>query len=359
MSGIEFCFERKQDGFQLHAEATLPGIGVTALFGASGSGKTSLLRCIAGLDQVENGHLTVNGECWQDSSKGLFVSPHRRALGYVFQEAALFPHLRVKANLEYGWRRTPGTERKGNLNHICDILGIGKLLQRYPNQLSGGEKQRVALGRALLNSPQLLLMDEPMAALDRPRKAEIMPYLERLHAEADIPILYVTHDLEELARIADHLVLIEQGHILKQGPLAEMFANIDLPIARDENAGAVIQTRITRHDDEYHLTHLQFCGGEILVSRIERATGEPLNIRIHARDVSLALQPPGESSILNVVQAVVTDILDQGAGRIMVRLDAGGTPLLARITHKSQSRLGLQIGTAVYAQIKSVALTHL
>ncbi len=354
--GIEFCFELKQGDFRLSAGATLPGIGVTALFGASGSGKTSLLRCIAGLEQAGTGRLTVNGECWQDSTQGLFLPPHRRALGYVFQEAALFPHLPVRGNLEYGWRRTPAARRRGDLNRICEILGIGGLLQRYPHQLSGGERQRVALGRALLNSPRLLLMDEPMAALDRPRKAEIMPYLERLHAEADIPILYVTHDLEELARIADHLALIERGRILGQGPLAEMFARIDLPIARDEQAGAIIRTRIVRHDDTFHLTHLRFCGGEILVSRIQRPPGEPLNIRIHARDVSLALQPPGESSILNVVSAVVTDIADQGAGRIMVRLDAGGAPLLARITHKSQARLGLERGTALYAQIKSVAV---
>jgi len=357
MSGIDFCFKLERDGFQLNAEAQLPGTGVTALFGASGSGKTSLLRCIAGLEQVGRGHIKINGECWQNSAKGLFLPPHQRALGYVFQESALFPHLRVKANLEYGWQRTPADKRKGDLNHICDILGIGELLQRYPHQLSGGERQRIAVGRALLNSPQLLLMDEPMAALDRPRKAEIMPYLERLHAEADIPILYVTHDLEELARIADHLVLIEKGQILKQGPLTEMFASIDLPIARDEDAGAIIKTRITQHDDEYHLTHLQFCGGEILVSRIKRAVGEPLNIRIHARDVSLALQPPGESSILNVVQATITEMVDQGAGRIMMQLDAGGTPLLARITHKSQSRLELKVGMPIYAQIKSVAVS--
>jgi len=357
MSGIDFSFELAQNGFQLDANALLPDTGITALFGRSGSGKTSLLRCIAGLEQAGKGHLKINGECWQDSAKGLFIPSHQRALGYVFQEAALFPHLRVKGNLKYGWRRTPRAERKGNLNHICDILGIGQLLQRYPHQLSGGEKQRVALGRALLNSPKLLLMDEPMAALDRPRKAEIMPYLERLHAEADIPILYVTHDLEELARIADHLALIENGRILRQGSLTDMFASIDLPIARDDDAGAIIKTQITQHDDKYHLTHLHFCGGEILVSRIERAVGEPLNIRIHARDVSLARQPPRESSILNVVQAVVTEMLDQGAGRIMVRLDAGGTSLLARITHKSQSRLGLEVGMPVYAQIKSVAVS--
>ncbi len=357
MSGIDFSFRLEQDGFQLDAKAILPGSGITALFGRSGSGKTSLLRCIAGLEQAGTGHLRINNACWQDSTKDLFVPPHQRDLGYVFQEAALFPHLRVKGNLEYGWRRIPSAERKGNLTHICEILGIGELLQRYPHQLSGGEKQRVAVGRALLNSPKLLLMDEPMAALDRPRKAEIMPYLERLHAEADIPIIYVTHDLEELARIADHLALIENGHILRQGPLAKMFASIDLPIAQDEDAGAIIKTQITQHDDKFHLTHLNFCGGEILVSRIQRAVGEPLNIRIHARDVSLALQPPGESSILNVVQAVIAEMLDQGAGRIMVRLDAGGTPLLARITHKSQARLGLEVGMPVYAQIKSVAVS--
>ena len=215
----------------------------------------------------------------------------------------------------------------------------------------------MALGRALLNSPRLLLMDEPMAALDRPRKAEILPYLERLHAEADIPVLYVTHDLEELARIADHLVLIEQGRILGQGTLAKMLSELELPIARDEDAGALIETRIAGHDEAYHLTHLSFSGGEILVPRVQRAVGEALNIRIHARDVSLALQPPGETSILNVVQAVVAEMVEQGPGRIMVRLDVQGTPLLARITRKSRERLGLEPGMQLYAQIKSVALS--
>ncbi|VAX09511.1 Molybdenum ABC transporter ATP-binding protein ModC [hydrothermal vent metagenome] len=356
MSGINFSFALKRGDFRLDAEAVLPGLGVTALFGASGSGKTSLLRCIAGLEQACWGRLEVNGECWQDSDKGLFVPPHQRAIGYVFQEAVLFPHLQVRGNLEYGWRRTPSRERKGQLDHVCDILGIADLLERYPHQLSGGEKQRVALGRALLNSPRLLLMDEPMAALDRPRKAEIMPYLERLHAEADIPVLYVTHDMEELARIADHLALVENGRVLKQGPLVEMLVSLDLPIALDEDAGAVIATQVTGHDDEYHLTSLHFCGGNILVGRINRAVGESLNIRIHARDVSLVLQPPGESSILNVVEVVVTEIVEQGPGRIMVRLDASGVPLLARITLKSQAKLGLKVGMQIYAQIKSVAL---
>lgn len=357
MSVINFSFELQRGDFLLDAEAVLPGAGVTALFGASGSGKTSLLRCIAGLEEAGKGRLEVNGECWQDSDKGLFVPPHQRAIGYVFQEAALFPHIRVKGNLEYGWRRTPRGERKGQLDYACDILGIGGLLERYPHQLSGGEKQRVALGRALLNSPRLLLMDEPMAALDRARKAEIMPYLERLHAEADIPVLYVTHNLEELARIADHLVLVENGCILKQGLLAEMLVTLDLPIAQDEDAGALIKTRIAEHDDQHHLTRLGFSGGDILVGRIDRALGESLNIRIHARDVSLALEPPSKTSILNHVEAVITEMVDQGAGRIMVRLDAGGTPLLARITGLSQLRLGLEVGMSVHAQIKSVALT--
>jgi len=354
--GIGFSFELQRGDFGLSAEAQLPGSGVTALFGASGSGKTSLLRCIAGLERAD-GRLEVNGECWQDSAKGHFLPAHQRAIGYVFQEAALFPHLRVKANLEYGWRRTPEGERRGRLEHATEILGIGHLLGRYPHQLSGGERQRVALGRALLNSPRLLLMDEPMAALDRPRKAEILPYLERLHAEADIPVLYVTHDLEELARIADHLVLIEQGRILGQGRLGEMLSDLELPIARDEDAGALIETKIAGHDEAYHLTRLSFSGGEVLVPRVQRSVGEALNIRIHARDVSLALQPPGETSILNVVQAVVTEMVEQGPGRVMVRLDVQGTPLLARITRKSRERLGLEPGMPLYAQIKSVALS--
>jgi molybdate transport system ATP-binding protein len=354
--GVGFSFNLARGGFDLNAEAQLPGSGVTALFGASGSGKTSLLRCIAGLERAA-GRLEVNGECWQDSSRGHFLPPHRRAIGYVFQEAALFPHLRVKANLEYGWRRTPVAQRRGGLERVTEILGIGQLLTRYPHQLSGGERQRVALGRALLNNPRLLLMDEPMAALDRPRKAEILPYLERLHAEAEIPVLYVTHDLEELARIADHLVLMDQGRIRGQGRLADMLCDLELPIARDEDAGALIETRIAAHDAAYHLTHLRFSGGEILVPRVAREVGEPLNIRIHARDVSLALQPPGATSILNVVQAVVMEMVEQGPGRVMVRLDVRGTTLLARITRKSRERLGLEPGTQVYAQIKSVALS--
>lgn len=355
--GIEFSLELERGDFRLNAEARLPGSGVTALFGVSGSGKTSLLRCIAGLEQAGRGRLAVNGELWADSAQGLFMPPHQRALGYVFQEGALFPHLSVRANLEYGWRRTPAGRRREQLDRVTEILGIGALLARYPQQLSGGEKQRVALGRALLNSPRLLLMDEPMAALDRPRKAEILPYLERLHAEAEIPVLYVTHDLDELARIADHLVLMEHGRILRQGPLGQMLSSLDLPIARDEDAGALIETTIMGHDQAYHLTRLQFSGGEILVGRIDRPAGEPLRIRIHARDVSLTLEPPGLTSILNVVEARVVDMLEQGPGRIMVRLDVQGTPLLARITRKSQERLGLAPGMAVYAQIKSVALS--
>ncbi len=355
--GIEFSFDLERGDFRLSAEARLPGSGVTALFGASGSGKTSLLRCIAGLEQAGRGRLEVNGECWQDSTTGLFMPPHQRALGYVFQEGALFPHLNVRANLQYGWRRTPAGKRREQLEHVTEILGIGALLARYPQQLSGGEKQRVALGRALLNSPRLLLMDEPMAALDRPRKAEILPYLERLHAEAEIPVLYVTHDLDELVRIADHLALMERGRILGQGPLGEMLASLDLPIARDEDAGALIEATIAGHDEAYHLTRLRFAGGEILVGHLDRSVGEPLRIRIHARDVSLALEPPGRTSILNVVEAQVMEMIEQGRGRIMVRLDVKGVPLLARITKKSAANLALEPGSVVYAQIKSVALT--
>ena len=356
--GICCRFRLARRDFRLDVDTRFPGTGVTALFGRSGSGKTTLLRSIAGLELQAQGFLSVDGECWQDSSAGLFLPPHRRDIGYLFQEGALFPHLRVRANLSYGWRRAPGEHPAEDLERVTEILGIGHLFDRYPRQLSGGEKQRVAIGRALLNRPRLLLLDEPMAALDQARKGEIIPYLERLHSESRIPVLYVTHDLEELISIADHLVLFEKGRILKDGPIASMLSSPDLPIARQEDAGALIETRVLEHDSEFHLTRLRFCGGELTVGLLDRPVDSPVRIRIHARDVSLTLEPPGKTSILNLVPAVITEITPQNESRVIVRLNAGGTALLARITRKSEVNLGLQPGKPVYAQIKSVALTR-
>ncbi|MCF6283192.1 MAG: molybdenum ABC transporter ATP-binding protein [Candidatus Polarisedimenticolaceae bacterium] len=353
---IHFQFKIERDDFSLNATATIPGQGVTALFGHSGSGKTTLLRALAGLEPQVEGKLTVGGQQWLNSAQGIHLPTHQRAIGYVFQETALFPHLRVEKNLLYGWQRTAEAERRHNPPQVIETLGLEPLLKRYPHQLSGGEKQRVAIGRALLNSPQLLLMDEPMAALDRQRKREIMPYLERLHAEAEIPILYVTHDLEELVRIADHLLLIEQGRIIKSGPIEQLLADSTLPIAQDEDAGALIKTRLTAQDEHYQLSELSFSGGTITVGQIDQPIGSEIRIRIHAKDVSLALQPQQESSVLNVVKCRVTGITPQGQSRVIVSMDAEGSPLLSRITRKSADKLALSEGCEVYAQIKSVAL---
>ncbi|MES9857721.1 MAG: molybdenum ABC transporter ATP-binding protein [Sedimenticola sp.] len=357
MSGdIRFDFQLPLGDFDLNAEATFPGEGVTALFGRSGSGKTSLLRCIAGLESGASGRLEVNSTKWQESQRGLFIPPEKRGIGYVFQEGVLFPHLRVKANLLYGYKRTRSEERTEDFNRVVELLGLNRLLERLPAQLSGGEKQRVAIGRALLNNPRLLLMDEPLAALDRDHKKEILPYLESLHRESRIPIIYVTHDLDELVRIADHLVLMERGKIIAQGPLDEILARMDLPIARDADAGAVIDTRLLAHDQEYHLSRLGFVGGEITVSWIDLPVGSEIRIRIHAKDVSLTLDPPGPTSILNILPGTIEAMEIHGRGRMLVRLDIGGAKLLARITRKSREVLGLEVGTEVYAQVKSVAL---
>lgn len=355
-SGIHFHFSLPLDGFDLEAEAEIPGQGVTALFGRSGSGKTSLLRCIAGLERPSSAYLRFNGRLWHDSESGLFVPPQQRGVGYVFQEGVLFPHLRVRENLMFGFKRTPREMQVESLQRVMDLLGLNDLLNRAPSQLSGGEKQRVAIGRALLNNPRLLLMDEPLASLDRGHKKEIIPYLECLHRSTNIPIIYVTHDPEELVRVADHLVLIEAGRLTAQGGLNEMMARVDLPISRDYDAGAIIAARILEHDQEFHLTLVGFDGGELTISAIDRPVGSDIRIRIHARDVSLALEPPGPTSILNILPARVMEMQAHGRGRMVIRLDIGGVPLLARITRKSQHRLGLEPGSKVYAQIKGVAL---
>ena len=349
-SGIVAGLRLVHPGFVLDVHLTLPGRGVTALFGHSGSGKTSLLRCVAGLERPA-GRLRVNGETWQDDD--IFLPAHRRPLGYVFQEAGLFPHLTVRGNLEYGMRRTggPGT---ADLRQTAELLGIGELLARRPDRLSGGERQRVAIARALLTRPRLLLMDEPLASLDPARKSGILPYLERLHDELAIPILYVTHSVDEVAQLADHLVVLEGGRVTASGPLAETFARLDLPLARDEGAGTVLSARVAGHDAD-GITRLAIAGGEILVPRRPEAVGQPVRLRIAARDVSLALARHEDTSILNVLPATVTGCADV-AGQVLVSLDAGGTRLLARVTHRSWNRLAAAPGTALYAQIKSVAL---
>lgn len=344
-------------GFELDVDLDLPGRGVTALFGHSGSGKTTCLRAIAGLEKTAEGFIDIDGECWQDSARGVFVPPHRRALGYVFQEASLFPHLSVRRNLEFGRRRAGAEAERVSWDQTVDLLGIGHLLERMPDRLSGGERQRVGVARALLTAPRLLLMDEPLAALDLKLKSEILPYFERLHDELDIPVLYVSHSPQEVARLADHVVLLDQGKVVAQGPISATLARLDLPSVFTDDAGAVVEACVGDHDDQYQLTRLEFRGGSVLVPRRPEAPGRKLRFRVLARDVSLAQTRADDSSITNVLPVVVVEVAAaESASDVLVRLDASGTPLLARITRRSCDRLQVAPGKPLWAQIKAVAL---
>jgi molybdate transport system ATP-binding protein len=352
---INARFKGRIGGFALDVALEIPGRGVTALFGASGCGKTSTLRCIAGLEKIDGGYLRVGRNIWQDEHR--FTPPHLRAIGYVFQEASLFPHLDVRGNLEFGWRRTPPQERRLQPADAIELLGLAELLTRAPHALSGGQRQRVAIARALLAAPELLLMDEPMTGLDAGSKADILPWLEKLTRQLDMPVIYVSHSAAEVQRFADHLVLLESGRVIANGPLNELLTRADLPLAHLDEAGAVVQAEVVQHDPEFHLTFVEVAGVRFAVSLRELAVGQQVRIRILARDVSLALQPPQQSSITNVLPVRVRDVgPDRDAAQALVRLDLQGRLLLARITRRSVAMLGLQPGLELYAQVKSVAL---
>ncbi len=356
LEAIHAQFQVIWPGFTLDVDLDLPGRGVTALFGHSGSGKTTLLRCLAGLERNSNGFLHFKGEVWQDSERGVFLPTYQRPIGYVFQEASLFPHLSVRKNLDYGRKRV-NSGHKVSLDHAVELLGIGHLLDRMPDHLSGGERQRVAIARALATSPQLLLMDEPLAALDLKRKSEILPYLERLHDELEIPVCYVSHSPDEVARLADHVVLLAEGRVIVAGGLRETLARLDLPTAFTEDAGVVIEAVVADHDEAYHLTRLDFPGGSVVVARRPETIGRRLRFRVHARDVSLTLSRAEGTSISNLLPAAVTEIADADTpAHVLVRLDAGGTPIIARITRRSLDHLGVTPGKPMWAQIKAVAL---
>ncbi|RBJ82108.1 molybdenum ABC transporter ATP-binding protein [Pseudomonas sp. MWU12-2534b] len=345
--------------FDLDLDLQLPGRGVTALYGHSGSGKTTCLRCIAGLEKAGRGRIQINDEVWQDSRQRLFVPPHKRSLGYVFQEASLFAHLSVQANLEFGLRRIPKAQRRVDMAQATELLGIGHLLQRHPQHLSGGERQRIGIARALLTSPRLLLMDEPLAALDSRRKGEILPYLERLHDELDIPVLYVSHSQDEVARLADYIVLLSAGRALASGPIGQTLARLDLPLALGDDAGVVVEGRVSHYDPSYQLLTLQLPDSplQVRVTHGPLAQGKALRFKIQARDVSLSLQAGERSSILNRLPVTVCEeIPADNAAHVLVRLDAAGTPLLARITRYSRDQLDLHPGQQLWAQIKAVAV---
>lgn len=344
--------------FALAVDETLPADGIIALHGPSGAGKTSLLRCIAGLERATGGLLSHGGDTWQDSERGSFIAPHQRRVGVVFQEARLFDHLTVRGNLQYGLRRTPTAERRIGFEEVVAALDLSLLLDRDPEQLSGGERQRVALGRALLTSPRLLLLDEPLSALDRSRKGAILTVLSQVPARFGIPLIYVSHTLDEIIQLADYLVLLEGGRIAGHGPLAKMLGRLDLPLARRDDAGAVLEAVVSAHDERYHLTHLRLADQLLAVSRLSRQAGERLRLHIHARDVSLTLSAPTDTTILNVLPCRITAIAAaDNPAQTLIGLESGGQTLLARITRKSCDQLGLKPGITVYAQIKSVALT--
>ncbi|MBN8474039.1 molybdenum ABC transporter ATP-binding protein [Sulfuritalea sp.] len=344
-------------GFTLDVDLDLPGRGVTALFGQSGCGKTTLLRCMAGLERG-SGRLAVNGETWQDEAS--FMPIHRRALGYVFQDARLFAHLDVRRNLDYGRRRAfrrAASADSSRRDAIIDLLGLGPLLERMPERLSGGEQQRVAIARALLTAPRLLLMDEPLASLDHARKQEFLPWLERLREELDIPLIYVSHAPDEVARLADHIVVMDAGRAVAQGPLAETLARIDLPIRLGEDAGAVFAARVAERDAEWHLARVEFAGGELWVRDNGTPVGREVRVRILARDVSIANSRHDDVSILNLLPATVeADAAEDHPSQVLVQLRVGETLLLGRLTRRSAQRLDLAPGRQVWVQIKAVAL---
>jgi molybdate transport system ATP-binding protein len=343
--------------FQIDAEFSCASDGIVALFGRSGAGKTSLINMLAGLSRPDSGRIEIAGVPLFDSRRGLDLPPERRRMGYVFQEGRLFPHMSVRANLSYGLRRAPLDERRIQLDQIVELLGLEALLERRPHDLSGGEKQRVALGRALLANPRLLLLDEPLAALDQARKDEILPFIERLRDELTIPIVYVSHAMPEIVRLADVMVLMSEGRVKAVGPLDELTSRLDLrPLTGRFEAGAVLAARVEGQDTDFALTKLSFAGGHLMVPQLDLPRGAELRLRIRARDVSLALTRPERTSILNALPCTVSDIGAEEGPQVDLRLDAGGAALWARITRRSLHDLGLAPGSQVYALIKAVAI---
>ena len=331
--------------------------GVTVLFGRSGSGKTTLLNAIAGLVRPEAGRIAVGGEVFFDAARSVCLPPQKRRIGYVFQEGLLLPHLSVRNNLGYGRFFTPEADRYVDFDRVVTLLDLGNLLDRRARHLSGGEKQRVAIGRALLASPRLLLMDEPLASLDAPRKGEILHYVERLKDEMRIPIVYVSHAIEEVTRLADTLVLVSNGKVTGVGSVPELSARLDLrtQIGRFEG-GAVIDATVAGQDLASGLARLAFDGGELLTTDIDALVGERVRVRIRARDVSIALEKPRGISVLNCLPGIVAELGDDRGSSVDVRIAVGPTSIIARITRHSAIQLGLAPGGEVFALVKAVSL---
>jgi len=344
--------------FQLEARFTA-GRGVTALFGRSGAGKTSVVNFLAGLNRPEAGRIAIDGHVLFDSAAGIDLPPERRRLGYVFQDGRLFPHLDVRSNLTYGMRLVPKAERHHSLDRVVGLLNLDGLLARRPATLSGGEIQRVAIGRALLASPRLLLMDEPLAAVDLLHKAEILPFIERLRDNLRLPIVYVSHTVEEVVRLADTLVVLSQGRTVASGPVEQIMSRLDVwPLTGYYDVGVALTVTVAGHDDRFGLTQLGFADHTLLVPRLNLPEAARLRVRVRARDVALSLTRPQATSVLNILEGEVVEIDHRGEPRVDILLDVG-QPLIARVTRKSVHDLGLVPGQIVFALVKAVAIDRL
>jgi molybdate transport system ATP-binding protein len=351
---IAVRFNIQRGEFALNIDTVIPETGVTAIFGPSGSGKTTLLRAIAGLEHADNGYLKVGDALWQGN--GVFLPTHQRKIGYVFQEPSLFSHLTVQGNINYGVARAKDESSAAVLQQAIDLLGIEHLLKRMPWQLSGGEQQRVAIARALAANPSMLLLDEPLAALGDDQKADILPYLESVYQQLDIPVLYVSHSRNEVARLADHMLLLDNGEIKASGKMSEIFTALDLPMAHQSRAESIIKASVSHYDEEFGLASVAFLGGQLSVAAEPLIVGSKVRLQVLARDVSITLEPQKNTSILNIIPVTIDAIVKESKSQMTVRLIADETALLSRITCKSAYNLNLKEGDKVYAQVKTAAL---
>lgn len=360
MSGMRAAFQRCQGDFVLDAAFDAPSTGVTCVLGPSGCGKTTLLRCIAGLLRPDRGRFELDGAVWADTEQDVFLPPHRRPIGYVFQEPSLFEHLDVRRNIHYGLKRVPASQRRIEVEQIVAWLGLSELMHRDVHGLSGGEKQRVAIARTLATSPQLVLMDEPLSALDEASRDEIIPYLVRLHRELSIPVIYVSHHLREIAQLADYLLVMKDGRIVESGPASPLLESRSHGPWTSTSEATLLRATVAAHDDGYHLTTVDTAFGALMVPRLDAAVGDEVRLHIGARDVSIGLRMETDTSMLNQVHAVVAAVDAREPGQVMVTLsprDGDEPRLFAVITQRSCDALGLRVGSAVVARIKGVNVT--
>ncbi|MBV8798956.1 MAG: molybdenum ABC transporter ATP-binding protein [Alphaproteobacteria bacterium] len=354
---LDVSFRHRFGDFALEIAFTVQRTGVTALFGPSGAGKTTVLNAIAGLLNPDEGRIAIGERVLFDSKAGIWLPPRQRGIGYVFQDARLFPHLDVERNLRFGWRRAYKRLPESEVARILKLLGLTSLLRRRPGNLSGGEKARVALGRALLAAPDILLLDEPLAALDLGRKAEILPYLERVRDQATLPILYVSHSLDEVSRLAQEMIVIKDGRVALSGAASDVLTDLRLPdYTGGSPYGAMIETEVSRHASDEGLTRLAFPGGELLVPLLSEAEGTRLRTRIRAEDVMIALEKPNAISANNLLPVTISQLRESTPAHVDVRLLCGPTPIVARITRSSCARLRLHPGQRAFAVVKSVTL---